>query len=187
MDTRGFSAPEVARELGISLPRVHRLLDTHGVPRAGRGVVRTVSLKSLERMRDKVGAVPAAGAGLDRVQTLVLSAVARASLGLESQRAVARAAGVSPTATGRALAALRRRGLVGQVDRKVVRGTGRTLTFWTARSRGRDWTPEVQHAVKTTVLPAKAPSRPARRVPSRFAHLFWNADLANLDLENDGA
>src|SRR5579884_1838729 len=93
-----LSAPALARRLGVSVPRVHRLLDVEGVaPAGGRGRARAVSKRVADRVARRVGAVPVLPAGFDRMEMLVLAAVARAPLGLESARAVARVAGVSPT------------------------------------------------------------------------------------------
>ena len=39
----------------------------------------------------------------------------------------------------------------------------------------------------SVLLPATAAATPAQRsVPSRFAHLFWNEDTAQLDVERNG-
>ncbi|WP_448062763.1 DUF6922 domain-containing protein [Cellulomonas hominis] len=180
-------APEVAARLGTSLPTVHRLLDEMGVTRPGRGVVRPVPPAVLERMTSRMDAVPEQALGLDRTQLLVLTAVARAGLGLESNRAVARVAGVSPTTAAKSLAALAARGLVSRTTRRVVRGTPQDARLWTANVAAPGWSPSLRRAVKATVLPVGDIPRQAVRVPRRFAHLFWNADLARLDVRTDGA
>lgn len=184
MDT--LTPPEAAAQLGVSLPAVHRLLDTMHVPRHGRGIPRAVSSDQLDVMRRSIGAAPDRPAALDRVQVLVLTALSRAALGLESQRAVARAAGVSPGAAGRALTALSAAGLVTKSRRKVARGVPTAIDFWTV-THAVERDPALRRAVRTTRLPASEARAHAKRVPHRFAHLFWNADLAALDPRVDGA
>src|SRR5213592_1613008 len=80
----------VARLLGVSLPRLHRLLNSEGVPPAGgRGHQRNVSPEVARRLVHRIGAVPSLIGGYDRTDMLVLAAMARAPLGLASARAVA--------------------------------------------------------------------------------------------------
>src|SRR5437870_11912236 len=75
------SVPALARLLGVSVPRVHRLLDAEGAPPAGgRGRRRSVTPRLVDRLVRRVGAVPVVLPGFDRVGMLVLAAVARAPL-----------------------------------------------------------------------------------------------------------
>lgn len=184
-----MSAPALARRLGVSLPRAHRLLDAEGVaPAAGHGHKRQVDPEVAARLVKGIGSVPQRVTGLDRVDMLVLAAVSRAGLGLESARAVARAAGVSPTTAGKSLIRLERRGLIEQRPRRIVQGNPRTANLWLVNLLGSAWTPEIAEVVSQVKLPEPQPGRPSkcpRRVPTRFAHLFWNTDLARVDTVKD--
>jgi len=172
--------PKLACRLGISTPRAHRLLDREGIPpAAGRGHGRRVDAAVAARLACRVGAVPLIPPGFARIDMLVLAAVSRAALGLESARAVARRAGVSPTAASAALRRLVDRGLIIRRPRRLVQGGVRTADLWLADLLGPAWSPEVLAAVKAVHLPAhqRAGPRLAPRVPRRFGHAFWNADL----------
>ena len=188
MDTH-VSAPQAARALGVSLPRVHRLLDNLGVARTGRGVPRPVTVEALQALVDRIGAVPTRVEDLDRVQMLVLAALARAGLGLESVRAVARVAGTSPSATATALSVLEAKGLAARQVRRVVQGVPRTVTFWSANVLGDAWTERIASATARVILPADlttpVPTPRARRIPARFAHLFWNVQFSEVDTTRD--
>lgn len=127
------------------------------------------------------------------MQMLVLAALARAGLGLESVRAVSRVAGTSPTTTATALSVLEAKGLATRQVRRVVRRVPRTATFWSANFLGDAWTERVASANRRVILPAdptkagrgRAATRRDRRVPARFAHLFWNIDLSDVDTTRD--
>lgn len=189
MDTYSVTAPQLARRLGVSLPRVHRLLDADGVaPAAGHGNKRQVDRDAAARLLKRIGSVPRRVAGFDRVDMLVLAAVSRAGLGLESARAVARSAGVSPTTASKSLLLLEDQGLIERRQRRIVQGKPRTVDLWRSTLTGSEWTPEITEAISRVVLPESGPERPLRRprrVPARFTHLFWNADLARLDPVRD--
>lgn len=118
---------------------------------------------------------------------LVLAAVTRAALGLESVRAVARAARVSPTAAGKSLEKLEHRGLVKTISRRVVQGRPRTLSLWFPGDAV-DRDPELAEAISRVKLPdsARGESRGRpRALPRRFHHLFWGGDPRRLDLRRD--
>jgi DNA-binding Lrp family transcriptional regulator len=70
---------------------------------------------------------------------LVLAALGRRPLGLRSNRAVARAAGVSPTAAGRALRRLAERGYVAHETARVTEGEVRDVPVWSVRWTGPAW------------------------------------------------
>lgn len=188
MDTQPRTAAGLARKLGTGLPRIHRLLDSEGVEAAaGRGRARHVDPAVEARLLRRIGAVPRAIADLDRIDMLVLAAVSRAGLGLESARAVARVAGVSPTAAVKSLRRLEALGLARRRQRRIVRGRPGTVELWTANPFDARWTPEIGEAVSQVVLPSGGrPAPPPARVPPRFGHLFWNADLYDLDPIRDG-
>ena len=177
------SATAIARLLGVSLPRLHRLLDAEGVPVAGgRGHRRSVSVVVVRRLVRRIGAVPIMLPDYDRTEMLVLGALARAPLGFVSARAVARAAGVSPTAAAAALAAFEARGLARRNERQVLHGRIRLIRFWVADLLHAAWTKDVLVAANGVALPIGArPATPPRRVPSGYGHAFWNVDPRKVD------
>lgn len=177
------SVPELAAYLGVSVPRLHRALDDDGTPPAGgRGHRRLVAADTVRRLVRRIGAVPLVLPGLDRTEMLVLGAVARAPLGFASTRAVARAAGVSPTTAGAALARFQAEGLVVRRDRRVVQGRVRNVRYWIADLLNPAWTAAVLRAANSVVLPTGVqPAEPPRRVPHNYGHAFWNADLRTVD------
>lgn len=178
-----LSVPGLAAYLGVSVPRLHRALDAEGVPLAGgRGHRRLVPGAVARRLARRLGAVPQMLPGFDRTEMLVLGAVARAPLGLSSARAVARAAGVSPTAAGAALTRFQTEGLVVRRERRVVHGRVRRVCYWVADLLHPAWTAEVLRAANNVVLPIRVePEVPPRRVPSTYGHAFWNVDPRSVD------
>lgn len=174
----------VAGELGVSIPTVRRAVDRLGLrPATTPGGHLRLDDSDVEALRAHLGAVPTVD-GLTRTQVLVLAAVSRAPLGLRSERAVARAAGVSPTAAGRALDVLAARGLVRHEERTLAEGRAVTGSVWRL-DIGPAWL-AIADRVGATILPTPDPVPAPRGVPRRFWHLFWNADPAALDLERDG-
>src|SRR5437764_2625293 len=101
MDTHSASA--VASMLATSTPRVLRAIHRLriGVSKSPSGAYE-ITATQLDTLRAELG--DAIAVGLTRVQARVLAALARSPRGLASIRSVARRAGVSPTAAGRALA-----------------------------------------------------------------------------------
>ncbi len=184
MDT--ISGAEAARRLGTSLPRVLRAIDRLGVEVVrGRGGRVRLSGTQLERLRGELGLVPSME-GLSRVETQVLAALARAPRGLASARAVARRAGVSPTAAAEAVRSLERRGLVRRERKWVAAGRARELELVRANLTAPEW-PALAARLAPVRLPSRRdPPRP-RRLPARLRHLFWNADPKRLDLRSHGA
>jgi excisionase family DNA binding protein len=191
MDSEGrlLTSGEVARRLGTSVPRVLRAAKRGEVGAVRRGNRFLFDAEAVERLRRRWGAVPSLP-GLSREDVLVLAALGRRPLGLRSGRAVARAAGVSPTAAGRALRRLAERGYVTRETARVTEGEVRDVPVWTVRWTGPAWL-EAAAAVGQATLPVEgAPRRPRlapsrRQIPSRLAHLLWNEDLAALDVEKD--
>jgi Mn-dependent DtxR family transcriptional regulator len=183
MDT--LSAAEAARRLDTSVPRVQRAIGRLGLDGVrGRGGRVRLTERQLEELRLELGVVPRVE-GLSRVETRVLAALARAPRGLISVRAVARRAGVSPTAAGAAVRSLSRRGLVRKEREWVASGQARELELIHAEVTAADW-PELAPQLAAVALPAgPAEPRPAR-LPSRLAHLFWNADIGRIDVRTQG-
>lgn len=177
MDT--INAVELAERIGVSLPTVHALLDREGVPRTGRGVVRTVPPQTVERiLRER-------GSGYSPTALRVLAALLASPTGLGSIRGIAALAGVSPTSVAKLLSPLLDTGLVRRREQREIQG-GRvtTGTRFALDLRSPSWA-EVAEAVRATPLPARAPE-PAVRVPQAFWHLFWNATPAALRIDRDG-
>lgn len=190
MDTL-LTSGEAARSLNTSVSRVLRAARAGVVRTTRRGNRTLFDQSAVDQLRALWGQV-SAQPGLSREDMQVLAALSRRPRGLRSVRAVARASGLSPTTAGRALARLAEKGYVA---RKKVRATeGRVLdvTVWVIRWASAEWL-AVAAAVGSVVLPEKAgkadrpvSARPrGRRVPSRLAHLFWNEDLALLDVDRD--
>jgi MarR family len=183
MDT--ISASEAARRLGTSLPRVQRAIDRLGLDverrRGGRVLL---SESQLEHLRWELGVVPSVD-GLTRVETQVLAALARAPRGLATVRAVARRAGVSPTAATGALRRLAERRLVHRDREWVAAGRARELELVRANVTAPEW-PLLAPRLADVHLPAAGESRRPRRLPPRLRHLFWNANLSRLDLDTHG-
>lgn len=183
MDT--ISASEAARRLGTSLPRVQRAMDGLGLDvdrrRGGRVLL---SESQLERLRSELGVVPSID-GLSRVETQVLAALARAPRGLATMRAVARRAGVSPTAAGGAVRSLADRGLVRREREWVAAGRAREVELVRANFGAPDWA-SLAPRLAAVRLPAGGEPRRPSRLPARLRHLFWNADPSRLDLRAHG-
>jgi len=183
MDT--ISAGEAARRLSTSVPRVQRAIGRLGldVPR-GRGGRVLLTEQQLEELRAELGVVPRVDE-LSSIETRVLAALARAPRGLASIRAVARRAGVSPTAAGAAVRSLTERGLVRKEREWVASGRACEQELIYAAVAAADW-PELARQLAAVRLPAgRAGPRPTR-VPSRLAHLFWNTGPGQIDVRRHG-
>ena len=182
-----LSASEAARQLGTNTPRLLRHADRLGLRlrrRLVRGVPRyEVSERQLDRLQRTLGAVKPA-AGLSRLETQVLAALANSPRGLLSARAVARRAGVSPTAASEAVRALESRGLVARERRMIALGRAHEAEVLRARPESPAWA-DVASELAAVRLPAPRPRR-ARRVPSELRHLFWNTAPSQLDVETAG-
>jgi hypothetical protein len=164
MDTATMSARQVARALGTSTPRVLRAFADAGVaPPAGRRA--RLTAEQVRELRARLGETLVDG--LSRTEALVAAALARAPLGLASQRALAQRAGVSPTAAGSAIRSLH--------EKRVLPGR----RAHRARVIRADYaSPEWRRVAAD--LARVSPPRRARarhrspRVPARLDYLFWN-------------
>lgn len=180
------SASEVARRLGTSVPRIRRAIDRLDLDaERGRGGRVRLDERQFEALRTELGLVPRIE-GLSRVETQVLAALARAPRGLASRRAVARRAGVSPTAAGAAIRSLRARGLVSLRCEWVAAGRAREVELTFAEVTAPRWA-ELAPQLARVRLPAGRPRRRPTGVPARLLHLFWNAELSRLDVRTHGA
>jgi hypothetical protein len=179
-----LTSGQVARELSTTVPRVLRAVHRGEVPAVRRGNRFVFDAASVQALRWRLGAAPAVP-GLTREDVLVLAALGRRPFGLGSARAVAKAAGVSPTTAGRSLRRLVERGYVAREIARVAEGEARDVTVWTVRWTAPSWL-QVAATIGQVILPAPrpAPARaPGRGLPPRLGHLFWNEDPQSLDLD----
>jgi hypothetical protein len=138
------------------------------------------------RLERRLGFAPAV-AGLSREQVLAAAALLGRPLGLRSARAVARAAGVSPTTSSRALRHLEQIKLVRRRRRRVMLGTPTDVAVWEIDVRNRRWA-RLAPILADTVFPEASDAVVGEeRVPLWLRHLFWNADVHLLDLRRDAA
>jgi hypothetical protein len=121
-DTDTYSLAAAARALGTSAPRVRRGVDRLGMPveRAASGVFR-LTQQQVDELARELG-VTSSVPGLSQVEARVLAALSRSPRGVASVREAGRRAGVSPTATARALARLTTDDLVTQTPTMLARG-----------------------------------------------------------------
>jgi hypothetical protein len=142
--------------------------------------------RAADRLRDALGAVPRV-AGLSRSELVVLAALRDAPFGLESARAVARRANLSPTTAGRALDALALAGLVEQTTETVAAGRARKAKIWRANIRHPRWASldPILSRVERPPAPRRA-RRGEQQVPARLRHLFWNSAKSQLDATRAG-
>src|SRR5580692_11759801 len=131
MDT--YSLAEAARQLRTSSPRIRRAVDRLGLPvqQDASGVFHLTEEQVSELARE-LGVTPPIP-GMSRMDIQVLAALSRSPRGVSSAREVARRAGVSPTAAGRALARLVARGLITQTPLMLARGHASEVTVYQVR------------------------------------------------------
>lgn len=174
-----YSASRAARVLGTTPPRILRAVRRLGlnVQRSRSGEL-AIDETQLERLAGELGSAPVSS-GLSRTQTRVLAALARSPRGLASARAVARRAGVSPTAASRALSALEAQGLARTEHTTVAMGRAVDTDIHTAVVASPRW-PELGPQLALIKLPATQADRAASVVPRRLRHLFWNTAPSQL-------
>ncbi|WP_181813338.1 MarR family transcriptional regulator [Gaiella occulta] len=165
------------------MTRTIRRLGIDAERRGGGRVLLTP--RQFEYLQAELGALPPVD-GLGRIEALVLAALARAPRGLMSARAVARRAGVSPTAAARALRSLRGRGLARTRREWIAAGRARATEVIYADATAPDW-PALAPSLATVRFPSRTSTAHPTRVPARLRHLFWNADPSRIDLERHGA
>lgn len=164
---------------------MQRAIDRLGLEvERGRGGRVRLRARELERLRGELGVVPAVD-GLSRVETLVLAALARAPRGLAGTRAVARRAGVSPTAAAGAVGSLAARGLVRRERTWVAAGRAREVELVRANVAAPGWASLAPLLAEVRSPAGREPHR-SERLPARLRHLFWNADPRRLDLDAHG-
>ncbi len=182
MDMR--SAVSVAREAGTNVPRLLRAVDRLGLsPERTKGGTLRLSSDDVAALTQELGVVVSV-ADLRRSQLQVLAALARAPLGLRSGRAVARAAGLSPTAAIRALRDLIDLGLADMRYETLAEGSARNVPVAHANVTHPRWPDLVPRLAR--VRPRRIRRAAPRRVPARLAHVFWNAPIQDIDLAEHG-
>lgn len=130
----------------------------------------------MEELGARLGRTPTIE-GLSRTEAMVAAALARSPLGLASRRALARRAGVSPTAAGRALDGLRDKGLV-RMDRRSLAGRrAHSVEVIHAEVSSRSWQRVAGELALVRPPQGGPPTERAHRVPARLGYLFW--DTAN--------
>jgi len=149
MDT--LSVAQVARELGVSVPRVQRAIRSLGIqPEHGpRG--RRLGPRHVQLLRERLGAVPSVR-GVTRETVMVLAALDRRPFGVRSARAIARQTGLSPTTTSKVIKALVSSGLVTRSVEVLAEGRAKTATVYYLNRRAPAW-PGLANAVCRTELP----------------------------------
>ncbi len=174
--------------MGTTRSRVHRAVAAWVVhPARTEGGHLRFTAADLAVLQRRLGSVPRI-AGLRREEVLLMAALVRRPFGLRSARAVARAAGVSPTTATRGLGRLQRMGLVRRGGRRVVLGKATDVDVWNVNLADRRWR-RLGPAVASVVFPESLAreDEDGRTVPVWLGHLFWNADVRQLDVERDGA
>ena len=183
MDTL-LTTGQLARRLETTVPRVHRAVKAGIIAPVGRNARGHLLFDpgAEAALRARWGVAPRV-ADLSHSQTLVLAALGRRPYGLRSARAVARAAGISPTTATHALQALRRRGLVRHQRILVAEGRAKEVENWSVVWRAPEWR-QIAPAIHRTQLSEPVPKarRPSRRLPRRLWHLFWDVNPARTDL-----
>lgn len=178
MDT--VTVPAAARILHTSAPRTYRALKRLGIEptRTPRGAV--LAPEQIERLRAALGDIPPA-AGLSREAVRILAALDRRPLGVRSNRALSRAAGVSPTTVGKLLDELERRGVVARRQAVLAEGSAREVSVVHLVSASPEWQAVAPIARQVKLRDDEA-TPTAKTVPVRLRHHFWNASVENLRL-----
>lgn len=175
------TASQLARDLGTSVPRIVRTAQRLGFDhRSGHGRL-LLSPAQARKLRDVLGRHQTAPS-LSTTETSVLAALARSPLGLTSARAVARRAGISPTATSRALARLAEADLITHEEAVIVAGRPRHVRLIHANRR---------HPAYRALAPILAQVEPPQvdrddDVPANLGHLFWNTSPSQLNIAHGG-
>ena len=180
-----MSAAALAREIGTSLPRVIRAIERLGLDARQDNGRMQLGPTHVARLREKLGIPLPRLPGLTPSEIRVLSALARAPLGLTSARTVAERAGVSPTTASRAIDTLRRQRLVTVEQRTLPAGGARTFDLIRVHYGSPRWQ---RFADAIAGVPPQARRRRASspRVPPRLRHLFWNTAPSQLDTKRAG-
>lgn len=184
MDT--YSASDVARRLNTSVPRVQRAVTRLGMTsRRGAGGRLRLTATDVSRLEGELGSIPTVP-GLSRTETMALAALARAPRGAASIRALARRAGISPTAAGHAARRLLDRNLATSRPTMLALGHVREVNVLHANVLAKEW-PQITPLLARVTLPAgKRRPHAARRVPAELHHLFWNVAPSQMETREHG-
>jgi hypothetical protein len=184
MDSDLMSARQAANALETSAPRVLRALAQTGVAvPAGRRARLTGA--QVAELGARLGKTPAV-VGLGRTEAMVAAALARSPLGLVSRRGVARRAGLSPTATGRALESLCEKGLV-RMDRRSLPGRrAHSAGVIVADLASPAWQRIAGELARVQPPQRDPPAARALRVPARLDYLFWDTADSQRDVRLAG-
>ncbi|MBA3808165.1 MAG: MarR family transcriptional regulator [Solirubrobacterales bacterium] len=179
MDSEFHSATAAAHQLGTSVPRVVRAIERLGIDARQRNGRMRLRRQDVARLRAELG-VSAEVPDLTPVQANVLAALRSAPLGLASIRAIARRAGVSPTAASRAVVALQEIGLLSGEHTVLAAGIARSATVVHLDRRSPRWR-AIAPALRSVQPPARHDAARDERVPTRLRHLFWNTAPTQLE------
>jgi DNA-binding Lrp family transcriptional regulator len=178
MDT--YSASAAAAMLGTSVPRVSRAIRRLpvAVSKSPSGAY-SITAAQLDALRAELGEpIPV---GLNRVQARVLAALAQSPRGLASIRSVARRAGVSPTAAGRALDGLTQAGLARTEKQTLALGRATPVLVYSAVVDHPRWH-RLAPALAKVSLPPLPERVPAHTVPYYLRHLLGNTAKSQLSV-----
>jgi hypothetical protein len=181
-----ISIATAAARLGTSVHRVTRAIERLGIPTSPATTERGRPPRVLDehgftRLLDDLGATPLVD-GYTREEMFVLAALNLDSCGFRSVREVAMASVISPTTATHVLPRLIDRGLVVTASQKeLLNGRVVTVTAYHANREHPEWE-ALSGRIEATRLPIGKPTPPAKIVPRRFWHLFWNASPQRLPL-----
>lgn len=193
-----MSARNIAGLTGASVPRVLRvarrlnlLPDLAGQRRRKSRFSPDESIQLVKALDAKKPRRSISVEGLTPAQVATFAAIAQAPLGLHSAREVARRAGISPTTASAALRILRDRDLITATRRTVAEGKAVEREVLTPNHKHRSWpvlAPIAQAIPRPPIVyPTEDFIPNNRKVPKRFAHLFWNIQKpSSLDVIDHG-
>jgi DNA-binding MarR family transcriptional regulator len=166
------------------MPRLRRAIRDLGIIPTRQGSELLLDAAQYAALLKRLGFAPQLD-GLTREEMFVLAALNLHPLGLRSMRAVARAASVSPTTASRAVTHLRSMGILVMSTERVVEGEARDVSVTRIASLSPAWI-DIAPAVRQVVLPERCErTAPAKAVPQRLWHHFWNAEPSKLRLPSD--
>ncbi len=174
-----YPTVEVAKELGVPLPRLLRFVSgKDGATKVGSRI--RLSPGTVAMARDHFGLIPKV-AGLTRVETQVLVALSRRPRGLVSLRQVAKASRLSLTAASRAVSKLVSKGLVVRRPTPVFDGKVVVKDVLEVDWLSPSWR-EIAPILSKAELPkAKMSTTLGKRLPPRLADVFWTGDWRKVD------
>jgi hypothetical protein len=181
-----MSPEQVALALGTSRKRVQAAARALGLVEEGAHQRTRFTIDQAEELARRLGVTPSVD-GLSRIESLALAELARRPLGLNSARAVARAAGLSVAAAAKAVDQLHKKGLVTVTDEVRALGRAEQVAVIRANVLHPDWT-----RLAGQLRRVRSPERPdagSHHLPRRLRHNFWNLDdrtFKNLDSEANG-